>query len=137
MSFLIDLYALEAVRRPALLPPAARQWLAETPIDNVSIAGASLDDYGLSIASFSKMAPDLAGVMASWVRHVVKPALSGRILPCDSATALAAIRLPAPPDATLATNIVAATALVHGLTLVTPYPEDYAHTGVPVLALWA
>jgi predicted nucleic acid-binding protein len=57
-----------------------------------------------------------------------------RVLPVDAAVARAWGALGAPAGDPLA-GLTAATALVHGLTVLSAEPDRYAGTGVPVLAV--
>ncbi|MEX5306243.1 hypothetical protein RF644_10860 [Kocuria sp. CPCC 205258] len=57
----------------------------------------------------------------------------GRVLPADAAVARAWGALAATGAADPLAGLTAATALVHGLTVLTAEPERYAGTGAPVL----
>lgn len=72
--------------------------------------------------------------LRDWVENTVLPSYANRILATDLAVCRMAARLPSPhpiPDV-----LIAATALVHGLTVVTRNVGDFAPTGVAVLNPW-
>lgn len=78
-----------------------------------------------------------AAALRLWLDESILPAFDGRILPFDTAVArrCAALHIPDPrPDRDA---IIAATALVHGLTLATRNVRDFDGTGVRVVNPWA
>ncbi|MDD3354341.1 MAG: hypothetical protein PHD22_11975 [Zoogloea sp.] len=72
-------------------------------------------------------------VLRSWLNKQVLPALADRILPVDAAVA----RLHVPDPRAERDALMAATALVHGLTVVTRNIADFEATGVGLLNPWA
>lgn len=67
--------------------------------------------------------------------HVL-PAFAGRILTIDTAVALQSGRLHAPNPRPLRDTFIAATARVHGMTVVTRNLADFKETGVGVIDPW-
>jgi len=61
------------------------------------------------------------------------PAFSGRVLVVDSAVALRCTRLHVPDPKSERDALIAATALVHGMTVVTRNVMDFEATGVAIL----
>jgi predicted nucleic acid-binding protein len=72
-----------------------------------------------------------------WFVHQVQPAFAGRVLPIDDAVALRCARLHVPDPRNERDALIAATALVHGMTVVTRNAGDFAPTGVPLIDPWA
>jgi predicted nucleic acid-binding protein len=66
----------------------------------------------------------------------VIPEFSGRVLAVDARVALRCARLHVPDPASERDALLAATALVHGLTVVTRNVADFAATGVPLFNPW-
>ncbi len=64
------------------------------------------------------------------------PRRTGRILPVDTAVALRSARLHVPDPHPVRDGLIAATALVHGMTVVTRNVDDFASAGVKVLNPW-
>jgi predicted nucleic acid-binding protein len=75
-------------------------------------------------------------VLRSWLDARVLPEFAGRILPVDEAVALRCARLQVPDPRSERDALIAATALVHGLTVVTRNTADFASTGVALLDPW-
>jgi predicted nucleic acid-binding protein len=63
-------------------------------------------------------------------------ALRERILPVDQAVAIRAAALQVPDPMPEADGFIAATALVHRLTLVTPNVRDFTRTGMEIVNPW-
>jgi toxin FitB len=75
-------------------------------------------------------------LLRRWLTDRVVPAFEGRILPVDTEVALRCAQLQVPLTRPYGDSLIAATALVHGLTVVTRNVADFAPTGVPVLNPW-
>ncbi|EIB6639239.1 PIN domain-containing protein [Escherichia coli] len=69
-------------------------------------------------------------------QHVL-PAFSDKILPVDTAVALRCSRLHVPDRRSERDALIAATALVHGMTVVTRNVGDFELTGVSIINPWA
>ena len=67
--------------------------------------------------------------------HVI-PAFAGRVLPVDLAVALRCARLHMPNRRPERDCLIAATALVHGMAVVTRNVADFQGTGVALLDPW-
>ncbi|MCW7548033.1 type II toxin-antitoxin system VapC family toxin [Photorhabdus sp. APURE] len=75
-------------------------------------------------------------LLRSWFNHHVIPEFTGRILPVDTAVAQRCARLHVPDPCSERDALIAATALVHGMTVVTRNLIDFELTGVPILNPW-
>jgi predicted nucleic acid-binding protein len=67
--------------------------------------------------------------------HVL-PSFAGRILVVDTPVALRCAALHVPNPCSYRDSLIAATALVHGMTVVTRNTADFKTTGVGVLNPW-
>lgn len=75
-------------------------------------------------------------VMRAWLDGHVLPAFAGRILPIDTSVACHCARLHIPGPRPGRDALIAATALVHGMTVVTRNVDDFEPTGVGLLNPW-
>jgi toxin FitB len=66
----------------------------------------------------------------------VLPAFVNRVLPIDTEVTRRCARLHVPDPQTERDTLIAATALVHGMTIVTRNDADFARTGVRVINPW-
>lgn len=80
--------------------------------------------------------PAQGAVLRSWLNAHVLPAFSDRILPVDTAVAQCCAKLHVPEKRSDRDAIIAATALVHGMTVVTRNVGDFEPTGVEILNPW-
>ncbi|HVY33778.1 MAG TPA: type II toxin-antitoxin system VapC family toxin [Caulobacteraceae bacterium] len=80
-------------------------------------------------------APQGAGLRA-WLEEQVLPGFAGRILPIDAAVARRCARLHVPDPRADRDALIAATALIHGMTVVTRNTADFEATGALLLNPW-
>jgi len=80
--------------------------------------------------------PSQGHVLRLWLNSHVFPAFSGRILTLDIAVAQRAAQLHISDPRSDRDAIIAATALVHGMTVVTRNISDFNQTGVEMLNPW-
>jgi toxin FitB len=75
-------------------------------------------------------------VMRAWMDEHVLPTFAGRILPIDTGVARRCAKLHIPDPRPERDALIAATALLHGMTVVTRNVEDIERTGVAILNPW-
>ena len=80
--------------------------------------------------------PKQGAVFRTWLNNHVLPAFEGRILPVDTAVALRSAKQHVPNPPSFRDGLIAATALVHGMTVVTRNLADFEGTGVAMLNPW-
>jgi predicted nucleic acid-binding protein len=74
--------------------------------------------------------------LRAWMENHVLPAFAGRILPVDTPVAMRCATLQVPNPRSYRDALIAATALVHGMTVVTRNVSDFEPTGVAILNPW-
>ena len=75
-------------------------------------------------------------LLRRWMDRHVLPEFLERTLPVDSAVALKCARLHVPDPRSERDALIAATALVHGMTVVTGNLSDFETTGVTAIDPW-
>ena len=80
--------------------------------------------------------PTQGAVLRSWLDTQVLPTFRERILPVDTAVMQCCARLHVPTPRPDRDALIAATALVHGLTVVTRNVADFTPTGVEIVNPW-
>lgn len=75
-------------------------------------------------------------VLGAWIDEQVLPGFDGRILAVDTVVAQRCARLHVPDPRAERDALIAATAMVHGLTVVTRNVADFGPLGVPLLDPW-
>lgn len=90
----------------------------------------------LGVLLIERRDPAQGAILRSWMDGHVLPAFADRILPIDIAVARRCAQLHVPDPKSERDAFIAATALVHGMTVVTRNVVDFASTGVPTLNPW-
>ena len=75
-------------------------------------------------------------MLRQWLETQVLPTFAERILPVDTAVAQQCATLHVPDPRSDRDALIAATALVHGMTVVTRNVDDFKPTGVALLNPW-
>lgn len=136
MDYLLDTNVVSELRRKSRCDPNVAKWQAGVLAESCFVSVISLTEIVQGIESARKKDAGFAGTLEEWYRNQVIPGFSRRILPVtleisEQAGAVLAMR-----TRNLADSLIAATALIHGLTLVTRNVEDFSDTGVPIFNPW-
>jgi predicted nucleic acid-binding protein len=129
--FLLDTVTISELRRRQR-DPAVVAWIERQRTADLFVSVISIGEIERGIAQQRGTDPGFAGSLAAWLDRVL--ALYGeRVLPFDLQTARRWGALSAAFGDASADLMVAATALEHGLTVVTRNASDFDPTGVAVL----
>jgi hypothetical protein len=135
LSFLLDTCVLSEGTKEAR-DPGVRSWVETTPQETLFICTVTLGEIRSGIERLS-MGSRRAHIEA-WFAEFISQTAPERILPFDLETALLWGALRArDPNSKFADSQIAATALVHGLTLVTRNVRDFRFPGLPVFNPWS
>ena len=129
--FLLDTDVLSALRRRERHPEAVR-WVETQRTADLYISVVTVGEIERGITQQQPRDPSFAGELALWLDRVLAW-YSDRILLVDAATARRWGRLSATLGHDGADLLIAATALEHGLTVVTRNVRHFEPTGVPTL----
>ncbi|MYH10486.1 MAG: type II toxin-antitoxin system VapC family toxin [Gemmatimonadales bacterium] len=129
--FLLDTDVLSAHRRPDRTPAIAN-WLSSRRTVDLHLSVVSIGEIERGIARQRARDAAFAEALASWLDRVLR-LYGDRILGIDAPTARRWGQLSASIGHQGADLLIAATALEHGLTVVTRNVRHYEPTGVPVL----
>jgi predicted nucleic acid-binding protein len=88
------------------------------------------------IYTVARRDPSQGALLRTWMDTHVLPTFTDRILLLDVAVAQSCARLHVPNKKSERDAIIAATALLHGMTVVTRNIEDFKLTGVELLNPW-
>ena len=129
--FLVDTDLLSALRRRERHPAIVR-WVEGQRTTDLHISVMTVREIERGITQQQRHNPAFARDLAVWLDRVLAW-YGDRILPVDAATARRWGQLSAALGNDSADLLIAATALEHGLTVVTRNVRHFAPTGVPVL----
>ena len=129
--FLLDTDVVSLLRRPDRHPVPARWLRAQRPTD-VFISVVTLAEMERGLAQQRRRDPAFARDLDDWMEQTTA-SFAGRILGVDSAAARLWGRMSGDIGQFNVDLLIAATALVHGLSVVTRNVRHFEPTGVRVL----
>ena len=129
--FLLDTDVLSALRRRERNPEAV-SWMTNRRTADLYLSVVTVGEIERGIAQQQRRDPPFAHELALWLDRVLAW-YGDRILPIDTATARRWGQLSAALGHDGADLLIAATALEHGLTVVTRNARHFEPAGVPAL----
>jgi toxin FitB len=119
-------------RRPE---PKVLRWLESSAPDALYVSVLTLGEVAKGIELRHRRDPAAAAALERWLNGLGER-FSDRIVPVDQEIANCWGRLSADPQLPVIDGLLAATAVVRGLTLVTRNTRDVARTGAMVINPW-
>jgi predicted nucleic acid-binding protein len=132
VTYLVDTDVLSEVRKGPRGHPGVRRWFADAPDASLHLSVVTVGELRRVIELRRRTDRIAATALEQWLARVLD-AQGDRILPVDRAVAERWGQLGIPDRLPVADGLIAATALVHDLTLVTRNVRDMARTGVRIL----
>lgn len=134
--YLLDTNVVSELRKARNADRGVRMWAQAVPASSLYLCAISILELELGILRIERRDAKQGAILRAWMDGHVLPAFDGRILAIDTAVAqrCAALHVPSPRSDRDA--LIAATALVHGLTVVTRNVDDFQPTGVAVVNPW-
>jgi toxin FitB len=131
VSFLLDTNVLSELRKGRRCDLSVRNW-AKTAEAELHTSVVALGELKRGVERVRRKDPQFAAELERWLTRLIA-AMGPRILPVDRAIALEWGRISAPRSVPPIDGLLAATALVRGMTLVTRNVKDFADLGVSYL----
>jgi predicted nucleic acid-binding protein len=135
--YLLDTNVISELRRSGRAHPGVAQWASEVSPAALHLSVITVLEIERGILLLQRRDKAQAALIQYWFETQVLPAFSGRILSVDVPAARACARLHVPDPVPERDAMIAAAAIVHGLTLVTRNVADFDGTGVAVFNPWA
>jgi predicted nucleic acid-binding protein len=132
VSLLLDTNVLSELRKGSRASSRVRAWFEGVASDEIHLSVLVVGELRRGIERIRARDTRQAAALERWLRNVVS-SHADRILPVDSRVAEQWGRLTATRPGSVIDTLMAATALVHGLVLVTRNAKDVAWTGVSYL----
>ena len=111
-------------------------WAAKVPAGGLFLSAITVLELELGVLLVERRDPAQGAVLRVWLDSHVLPAFTGRVLAVDIAVAQRCARLHVPDPRADRDALIAATAMVHGMTVVTRNVADFEPTGVSILNPW-
>lgn len=134
MKYLLDTNILSDARRQA--HPELNAWLAAQPRADLALSLVALLELERGILRLERRDQVAAAHLRIWLTTDVTAAFGASILPVDERIAHRAASLHVPNPMPEMDALIAATALEHGLTLVTRNTKDFQRAGIDLLNPW-
>lgn len=134
--FLLDTNVISELRRRDKADRNVVAWANEIPASNFFISVVSILEIELGAHLIARRDVAQGAILRAWIDSQVLVRFERRILAIDTAVALRCAQLHVPNPRAERDALIAATALVHGLTVVTRNVEDFKPTGVALLNPW-
>ena len=131
MRYLLDTNVLSDARRQTF--PELTAWLASQVRADLTISIISLLEIERGILQVERRDASAGQHLRAWLEAEIMPAFSGLILPIDVSVARTAAGLHVPDPMPEMDALIAATAIVHDLILVTHNTKDFERTGIRLL----
>ena len=136
--FILDTNVVSELRKISVgtAHPNVALWADSVNASSLYLSVITLLEIELGILQLEPRVPRQGAVLRRWLEASVLPEFEGRILPLDTLVAQRFASLHVPDRRAERDAMIAATALVHGLTVVTRNHSDFQSTGVPLLNPW-
>ena len=131
MRSLLDTNVLSDARRQTF--PELNAWLASQVRADLTISIISFLEIVRGILQVVRRDASAGQHLRAWLEAEIMPAFSGLILPIDVSVARTAAGLHVPDPMPEMDALIAATAIVHDLILVTHNTRDFERTGIRLL----
>lgn len=112
------------------------RWADEVEADSLYLSAITIMELEIGILRVERKDPSQGILLRGWLNERVLPEFESRILPVDVPVAFQCARLHVPDPRSERDTLIAATGLVHGMTVVTRNVADFQHTSVSLLNPW-
>jgi toxin FitB len=135
MNVLVDTNVISELKRGAKAAPRVVAWFAATAPQNVFTSVIVLGEIRRGIELVARRDKQQADALERWYA-LVRERLGNRVLAVDESVMALWARISVPNMLPAFDGLIAATALVHGLTIATRNMQDYRRAGVEVINPW-
>lgn len=129
MSFLVDTNVVSELRKGRRCDPNVWQWYGSLADEEVFLSVLSIGELRRGVELIRRRDTRSADSLDAWLAQIVS-AHAERLLPVDGNVADMWGRMSVPDPVPVIDGLIAATAMVHGLTLATRNVKDIERTGV-------
>jgi hypothetical protein len=134
--YILDTNVISELRKAGKIHQNVKKWAERLPSASLYISVISVLELEIGILLIDRRDKNQGTILRAWMHRHVLPTFSGRILAIDTAVAQRCATLHVPNPRSDRDAFIAATALVHGLTVATSNVAEFERTGVGVLNPW-
>lgn len=138
MMFVLDTNVVSELRKVRLgrANTNVTAWAESVDAADLFVSAITIMELELGVLSIERKDATQGAMLRSWLEQQVLPEFARRTLPVDTAVAQRCARLHVPDKRSERDALIAATALVHGMTVVTRNTADFVPTGVSLINPW-
>jgi predicted nucleic acid-binding protein len=134
--YLLDTNVLSELRRRDRTDRRVAAWADSVHPADLFLSAITILEIEAGALMLQRRDKAQGAMLRAWIDDRVLPAFETRILPVDTAVALRCARLHVPDPRSERDALIAATALVHDMKLVTRNTADFAPLEVDLLNPW-
>jgi predicted nucleic acid-binding protein len=138
MMYLLDTNVVSELRkvRAGKADAQVARWADSVDAADLYLSVISVQELESGVLLSERRDATQGAVLRAWLNGHVLTAFADRILSVDTAVARRSAQLHVPDPHPVRDGLIAATALVHGMTVVTRNVADFETTGVQLLNPW-
>ena len=138
MNFLLDTNIISELRKggDGRANPEVIAWLSGVDADRLYLSAITLLELERGVLRLERRDIAQGALLRKWMDGQVLPEFRSRTLPLDADAAIRCASLHVPHPKPERDALIAAIALVHGMTVVTRNVVDFETMGVPLLNPW-
>lgn len=133
---ILDTNVVSELRKARKADPNVRKWAEVSPALTLYISAITVLELELAILRIEPRDRKQGAVLRGWMEAHVLPTIAGRVLGIDTSVAKQCATLHVPNPRSERDALIAATALVHGMTIATRNGKDFQSMGVDLVNPW-
>src|SRR6201993_1208119 len=134
--YILDTNIVSELRKGKKADRNVRVWAQTLPAASLYLSVVSILELEMGILLVERRDPKQGGILRAWMDGHVLTSFSGRILAIDTVVAQRCAALHVPNPRSERDALIAATALVHSMTVVSRNVSHFQPTGVAVVNPW-
>ena len=134
--FLMDTNVVSEIRKGTKANSNVLSWSKTVSTASLFLSVISILEIETGVMQKERQDPSQGAILRTWLNSHVLPAFSERIINIDVAVAQRCAKLHIPDRRSERDALIAATALVHGLVVVTRNIKAFEETGVELINPW-
>ncbi|HEY3926797.1 MAG TPA: type II toxin-antitoxin system VapC family toxin [Candidatus Koribacter sp.] len=134
--YILDTNVVSELRKGLQGDRKVRAWAQGVAVADLYLSAISILELEIGILLVERRDSKQGLVLRAWMEQHVLPSFEGRILSVDAAIARRSAALHVPNPRSDRNAIIAATALVHGMTIATRNVKNFQPMGVAIVNPW-